>query len=224
MFKVKKVVCIGIVLLTFQVSAQKKVYKEVAFNSQKIRVELHNVDHLKLVTTQEQKVAVSLSDYVENPINLIIKKSRDYINITSELLEAIQQKESDKFCAEQPFFPTYTISIPKNANVEIYYNNGNFTTENFKGTLRLKINEGSINVINPKGRIAIELFSGNVNAVLRNTAFDVTSNHGKIEIFNNTYKEQPKNKTFKGVFGKPSYRLKVNTIHANISIRPRKTQ
>lgn len=215
---------IAVALLTLQVPAQKTVSKEVAYKGQKIQVALGDVDKIVLEHTTVQKVMVTMTSYIENPIGLTLKESNEYIYINSNKLALQTPEKVDKFCSEQPLFPTYKITIPDNAEVAIYYNNGDFVAEGFTGIVNLRLNSGTLDILNLQGSVAIELFSGNINTTVSNSTIDITTNRGKITSFIKAKKFLQTNTSLKGVYGKPIHKLHVRAIHANITLRPTKTQ
>ncbi len=220
----KKVLYISIILFVIQLSAQKKVYKEVAYNSQRISIELHDVDQVELVHTNEQKITISMADYAENPTDLTIKETETYIYIASARIKPIQQAKTDKFCVEQPFFSSYTIAIPKDTEITVYYNNGNFSTKSFNGKLNLNLNKGNVDIQGFTGEITIELFKGSINAKIENTVIAIVSNHGKI-ISDLKFDKLKKTDTLlKGIYGNALNKLKVQSIHANILLSSIRTQ
>ena len=210
--------------MAFQVSAQSNQYREVSYHSQRIQIALNDVDLIELVQNNMQKVTIQMSNYAENPTDLSIKETEEYIFITSTSTPQLQQQQTNKFCAEQPFFPSYIISIPKGAKIEIQYNNGNFIAKNIEGRLDLKMNTGTINIDNCKGWVTAAFFSGAVNAFIKNTHLDIEIHQGKISTSIQSKKLEQTSTLLKGVYGKSLNKLKVRAIQANINVRPIKTQ
>lgn len=220
----KSLICISMVLFGFQLSAQKRVYREIAYNSQKIVIELNDVDKIELENNNDHIITIRMEDYVENPTSLIIKESDEIISILVTEVKPYMMTNIDKFCAVQPLFPTYQISIPSGAETFIYYNNGNFNTKNFQGILNLKVNKGKINIEKFEGSIFIRNFSGSIFSKINNTVLDVISNNGKITINKKSDTIEETSTSIKGVYGNSLHRLKVRSVNANITLNAGITQ
>jgi hypothetical protein len=179
---------------------------------------------VELVHNRLKKVIVSMVNYDENPSDLEITNKNGYIVINSKKIDLINQINMNKFCVESPNFSSYKVSVPYNSEVEIYYNNGNFLTNDFKGRLKLRLNKGNIEISKFVGDLNIELFSGNVSLEIVDSVIDITSNRGKINSDFKLNKSKKSNNSLIGLYGKPFNKLYLKSVYANIDLSTSKTQ
>lgn len=212
-------------LLSLNSFAQKTVVKEVDFNNQNIEIQLGDIDFLEIVHTDQQKVSISMRDYPENPSRVDLVHSEKVIKVKAFRIIPFQVGlKTEKFCYEQPLFPSYKLALPKGCNITITFENGNFSTQNFIGNLNLRLNIGDLTIDNFEGNVNAELFSGNIDAIIKNTEFDILSKHGKITtnfLGNNLQKTDI---SLKGTLGVNNNRLTIKSIKANIVLNTSTTQ
>ncbi len=201
------------------------VEKSVDYNNQTIEIQFGDIDLLEITHTEDQKVSLSMQDYKENPIQVDIKSKDDVIAITSINFTSIEaDSKMDKFCYEQPLFPSYKLMLPKGCNIAIIFENGNFSTQNFIGNLNLRLNTGDVTIDDFEGNINAELFSGNIDATIKDTEVAIRSNHGKITTTFPSNDWQTTDISLNGTLGTKKNLLKVQSINANIMLNSSTTQ
>ncbi|MBJ2176425.1 DUF4097 family beta strand repeat protein [Aureibaculum sp. A20] len=216
---------IFILLISLSISAQKKVLKEVDFNNQNIEVQFEDIDLLEIVRTEDQKISISMVDYVENTTQLEIENVGNNIRIISKSLIPFEPNSKiEKFCYLQPLFPSYKLSLPKGSAVEISYKNGNIEVVSFTGNMDLRLNTGDVKIDDFKGSITTELLFGNINATIRDTEVNIISNHGDITTTFPSEQWQKTDISLKGILGINNNLLKVESISANINLKTIETQ
>ncbi|QCX37152.1 hypothetical protein FF125_01365 [Aureibaculum algae] len=216
---------ISVLLISSSISAQKKVLKEVDFNNQNIEVQFEDIDLLEIVEAEEQKISISMVDYVENPTQLEIENVGNNIRIISKSIIPFEpNSKTEKFCYLQPLFSSYKLSLPKGCDVEISYKNGNIEVVSFNGSMNLRLHTGDVKIDDFKGSITSELLSGNINATIRDTEVNIISNHGEITTTFPSDQWQKTDNSLKGILGINNNLLKVQSINANITLKTIETQ
>ena len=214
-----------LVLFSVQITAQKEIYKEIFYQNQEIDIQLLDVDLVEVMHTDEQKIAITVQDYAENPTLLKIEENKRIITITTSLTAPFQsQVKTEKYCYVQPLYPTFKIMIPKGCTITITYNKGNFKAINFDGNLNLSLDIGDVKIDNFIGKVNTEMLSGNMSVTIVNTTIDVQSNTGKIQTNFPTTNWIKTETSLKGVSGKNTNTLKVLSINANITLNSATTQ
>lgn len=214
-----------LVLFSVQISAQKEIYQEIAYNLEEIDIRLLDVDLIELVSTDESTIAITMQDYVENSTFLKIKENNKLITITASVIEPFQHRvKTEKYCYVQPLFPTFKIAIPKGCSITVSYSKGNFKAINFEGNLNLSLDTGDVEINKFKGKLNAELLSGNINVFIVNTNVGVQSNKGNIQANFSTVNWQKTKTSLEGIYGKYINDLKVKAINANIVLNSATTQ
>ncbi len=212
-------------LVYLSISAQKMVLKEIDFKNQNIEVHFEDIDLLEIVQTEDQKMSISMVDYVENPTQLEIENVENNIRIISKSIISFEpNSKTEKFCYLQPLFPSYKLSLPKGCDVEISYKNGDIEVVSFNGNMTLTLNTGDVKIDDFKGSITSELLSGNINATIRDTEVNIISNHGEITTTFPSVQWQKTDISLKGILGINNNLLKVQSINANITLKTIETQ
>lgn len=205
--------------------AQKIVIKEIDYNNQSIEIQLGDIDLLEIVHSDEKKISMSLQDYAENPVDLNIASSDELILFTTSVITPIgEDLKINKFCYEQPLFPSYRLMIPQGCDITVTFKNGNFSTQNFTGNLILRLNTGDLTIDGFKGSINAELFSGNVDVTIKDTETAILSNHGKITTTFPVKKWRRTNISLEGTLGLKDNLLIVQSINGNILLNSSTTQ
>jgi len=193
--------------------------------SKSLLIELPSLEHIELkinqstdsmIVSYKNTDAQNVPTISDNGVTVHVKVSKE--------ASALKGTEKNKYRAGQPIYPSYNISIPKDMNVQLFYDKGNFGTANFKGTLEVHLNSGVVNLHQFKGLVNIESFSGLIHCSLSAAMVAVSSNKGKI-ITDLEDKRLVKTSTsLNGIFKNANNVLKIKTIHAKVNLKSLPTQ
>jgi len=201
-------------------TAQKTIKKSFNSKANRVIVEFDYIDQVEIITTDitNQIAVISKSDEVASS-KISIEEINDKLfiksidqNITGSDIAVI------KLSNIQPMYSSYQILIPRNMNVDVSIENGDFNSKNFQGKLHLKMEEGTIKMDSFSGEVVIKINIGNVLITdIEDCSFDIRSNLGKIN--SNIDLKKDKENHFYGIVGSKKNSLFINAILANIHLK-----
>ena len=136
----------------------------------------------------------------------------------------LEGTEKNKYRAGQPLFPTYIIYMPKDKNVQLFYDKGNFETANFRGVLDLHLDMGTVDIEQFEGKLSIESFSGLINCTIREAMLNVKSTYGEISTNLRDNRIEQTMNSLSGVYRNANNVLKIKSIHAKVNLKSVLTQ
>ena len=217
----KPLLYIILLLISIESIAQARAVKIADFKGEQIFIKLEDIDHINLSHNTNGKIEVSMSDYQENPYALSMEIIDKKIFIISKSQGIQKEFEANKFCAIQPFFASYSVSVPKGATIYLNYAEGNLKAKDFNAHLFVKLNKGHLEFEAYQGFLDLELFSGSVNLSVEGAAFDLFTSKG--QIINKLPIEISKN-SLKGVFNNSDNSINIRSIQANIELSAVRSQ
>ena len=214
---------IFLILFFFTVNtfAQNIFKKSIISKADKIVIEFNVIDQIELITSEvyNKIEVVSESENISSS-NIILEETKGVIFISSIDNNIVENEfEVDKQCVVQPIYTSYKIRIPKNTEVEVSYIQGNFYTDNFVGSLNLKVEEGIVKINEFEGSVFIHINIGDVNILgLNNTSLNVRSNLGKVTSSIQTKEITKFKNKVDGIIGENLNQLTINAILANVHL------
>lgn len=199
-------------------SAQNLIDKTVSAGAKYIFIELHFIDNLKIVNSENDKIEVISENNFGGASNFVLKEEKGTITIKDIRKFEENREKIDKDCVVQPVYPSYLIKIPKNKRVKIMITEGNFIVKDYRGDLAIDLERGIAQLENIQGKINLQINVGNVFCKVKDTELDIHTNMGFIEANEIISLMDTDKKSFKGVVGKPNNKLNINALKANIYI------
>ena len=218
----KQLILIANLFIFTTIFCQKTVVKTVASNAKNIIIQLDNIDILSLKTTNTKVISVTATELISEASYFTLSEEKG-----SVIIKSVSKSESEKpvnVCFEQPLLTSYRIEIPKNKTVEIQINNGNFSSNKFVGNLVLNLKQGeiaindfigNINILNISGKIDCSFLNGKIVAETKLGA--ITSKLDKLNLVINQ-------NLVTGFVNNELNSLKIQTVRANINLKPLKIQ
>ena len=213
------------ILISLRVFCQDFDQKTILTGSKSVLIELASIENIELsMNKSSEKIEVMYRNTnAEN--EPIISDDGTTVHIAvAKNAYSLEGTEKNKYRAGQPLYPSYMIRIPKNMNVQLFYDKGNFRMTNFEGALAIHLNSGVVDINQFKGTVSVESFSGKINCSLNAARLDVNSNKGALV---STLKDKRLIETqnsLKGIFNNAKNVLKINTIHAKVNLKWMSTQ
>lgn len=203
--------------------SQNTITKTLTSNATTINIELEQADAINIVHNTEGIIAVKMNTYPFSKYLLTIEEKNNEIFILSKKIEVENLKEINKICKEQPFYPSFEISIPKQKNIYLHYKKGNFYTSNFYGNITLEAENSNVHINGFKGKSNITVLAGFIECALSNSIINIENSKARI-----TTTFDKKNTVFlkklQMDYQKPINSLKIKTIYANVLLKTFKTQ
>ncbi|MCK0132441.1 DUF4097 domain-containing protein [Flavobacteriaceae bacterium F08102] len=198
---------------------QQLISKQVLYEGELIVIELADIDELRIEQSPSSILSIEMEGQGDVLSMLSLNKTPELLVISSTELINQTVNTIEKFCKIQPLYNSYSLKIPKGAQVEVSYGEGNFSLDHFSGDLTLNFNRGDVNLINFQGHCEISLYAGNIMAKLKNTFFDIDTSLGRFttDLTSEAYTE--KSHHYKGSYGNAKNFLKVKTVRANIDLK-----
>ena len=183
-------------------------------------IELASFNKLELknsLNSNEFSVKFSNSGYAppqleeENEAVLIrVKKNEDFL----------AGSQRDKYRSDQPVYPNYIISVPKNTVVKLVYDKGDFEAKAFLGNLAIYFHHGIVNLCDLSGEVVVQSYSGLINCWLKNTEISAQSRNGGMSSLIEDDQLRVEETIVKGIFGSPLNKLHIQTVNAKVNLRP----
>ena len=199
--------------------------KIISTTSKSILIELASVEYIELnmnESADKMEVLYKNTDIQNTPI---ITDNGTTVRIAvSKNATNLKGTDKNKYRAGQPIYPSYEIRIPKDMYVQLFYDKGNFKTNDFYGNLELHLNTGEVTINQFKGVVNIESFSGNINCNMNAAMIAISSNKGEIVSNLKDTRLVETATSLNGIFKNANNVLKIKTIHAKVNLKTRSTQ
>jgi hypothetical protein len=205
-------------LNVLHLNAQNLIDRTVSARSKFIFIELHFIDNLEIVNSDNDKIEVISENNFGGSSNFILKEEKGTVTIKDVQKFEENNEVRDKDCVVQPVYPSYLIRIPRNKKVKIMITEGNLNVKGYKGDVTIDLERGIARLERLNGRIDLNINVGNVYCRLKNTELNIHTNMGFIRGDKNISVGDKEVKTFKGTIGKPNNKLNINALKANIYI------
>lgn len=212
-------------LSSLPIFSQEFDEKIISTTSKSMLIELASVEHIELKMNENiEKIEVLYKNTdTQNTPNITDDGTTVRIAV-SKNANNLKGTNKNKYRAGQPIYPSYEIRIPKDMYVQLFYDKGNFRTNDFYGNLELHLNSGEVTINQFKGVVNIESFSGNINCNMNAAMISISSNKGEI-VSNLKDTRLVKTATsLNGIFKNANNVLKIKTIHAKVNLKTRSTQ
>ena len=199
--------------------------KIISTTSKIMLIELASVEQIELKMNEsadKMEVLYKNTDVQNTPI---ITDNGTTVRIAvSKNATNLKGTDKNKYRAGQPIYPSYEIRIPKDMEVQLFYDKGNFKTNDFYGNLDLHLNSGEVTINQFKGVVNIESFSGNINCSMNAAVIAISSNKGEIVSHLKDVRLVETATSLNGIFKNANNVLKIKTIHAKVILKTRSTQ
>ena len=199
--------------------------KIISTTSKTMLIELASVEQIELKMNEsadKMEVLYKNTDVQNTPI---ITDNGTTVRIAvSKNATNLKGTDKNKYRAGQPIYPSYEIRIPKDMEVQLFYDKGNFKTNDFYGNLDLHLNSGEVTINQFKGVVNIESFSGNINCSMNAAVIAISSNKGEIVSHLKDVRLVETATSLNGIFKNANNVLKIKTIHAKVILKTRSTQ
>ena len=218
----KQLILISSLFIFTTIFSQKTVVKTILSNTKNIIIQLDDIDILNLKTTNTNTISVTATELIQESSNFTIFEEKG-----SVIVKSVRKKEVEKpvnVCFEQPLLTSYDIEIPKNKTVEIQINNGNFNSSKFVGNLVLNLKQGEIAINDFIGNISILNISGKIDCSFLNGKIIAKTKLGSITSKLNTLNLTVSKNLITGFVNNELNSLKIQTVRANINLKPLKIQ
>lgn len=208
-----------------RVFSQEFDEKIISTTSKSMLIELASVEYIELKMNEsadKMEVLFKNTDVQNTPI---ITDNGTTVRIAvSKNATNLKGTDKNKYRAGQPIYPSYEIRIPKDMEVQLFYDKGNFKTNDFYGNLDLYLNSGEVTINQFKGVVNIESFSGNINCSMNAAMIAISSNKGEIVSNLKDARLVETATSLNGIFKNANNVLKIKTIHAKVNLKTRSTQ
>lgn len=182
---------------------------------EKIILKVHNnLDQVIVSYQNTNNQNVPIINDTEGTIHIKIARNANILKGT----------EKNKYRAGQPLFPTYSISIPKDMYVQLFYGKGNFETANFQGVLDLRLDTGTVAIKQFEGKLSVESFSGLINCTINAAMLNVNSTNGEISTNLQDMRLKQTATSLSGIYKNANNVLKIKSIHAKVNLKSVLTQ
>lgn len=204
-------ILLGICQLTF---GQHFIEKSFDTSSKNIEIICQNIDKLKLISTLDKKVKISLTDAQDRFSNIDVYTEKDRLFIKQK--EPLPQESINKFCVEQAVFVSYIISVPNDSQVFVRMVSGNLNITNFKGFVNAQLETGAVILDDNSGAINLKIVDGSVLVIIKNTQLNLMTNLGEIASAIPILLPSENKKLLTGIYQSDQNKLTVKAIKANI--------
>ena len=127
--------------------------------------------------------------------------------------------EKNKYRAGQPVYPSYIIQIPKDLDVQLFYDKGNFKASNFKGKLDLHLDTGNVVIESFNGELDINSFAGLIQCTISNGVVNVVSTKGSVVSNFQDKRLVHTMNSLKGIYVNANNVLKIKSIHGKVNLK-----
>ena len=188
-------------------------------------IEFASVEEITLnVHDHSDKVIVFYQDTDDENIPEITEADGTIHIKTAKAITRLKGTEKNKYRAGQPIFPSYMIHIPKDLDVQLFYEKGNFKTTNFNGKLDLHLDTGNAIINQFEGELAIESFAGLIRCNVLTARLHVISTKGKIVSDLQDKRLLRTKNSLKGIYVNANNVLKIKSIHGKVNLKSMLTQ
>ncbi len=171
------------------------------------------------VHESEDRVIISYQDTDDENVPEISDKDGTIRIKPKKKITKLKGTEKNKYRAGQPVYPSYTIQVPKDLDVQLFYDKGNFKASNFKGKLDLHLDTGNVVIESFKGELDINSFAGLIRCTISNAIVNVVSTKGGI-VSNIQDKRLVQTMTsLNGIYVNANNVLKIKTIHGKVNLK-----
>ena len=203
--------------------AQKTPQKTLISDTRTVVIELASVEQILLkttTTTNKIKVGYIHTNYTNTP-TIFEKENVVYIQISKDA-QKLSGVEKTKYRAGQPLYPSYIIEVPKDVEVQLLYDKGNFLTEHFYGDLDIRLNSGDVTINQFKGTMNISTYSGKIDVTLNSANIFVENSKGDSQSNLQDKRLVRTGTLLKGVYRNASNMLKIRTVTSKITLNSAK--
>ena len=202
-------------------TGQSQELKTLRSQARSVVIDLASFNHFKLKNSAQQDYfAINYSNHISFQEPTIAEKNGSVhvaVVIAKDYLPGSQQH---KYRAGQPEYPDYTIELPKNVEVKIVYEKGNFEMNKFLGNVALFVNHGAIDIIDPNGSVFVQSYAGTINCWLHSAAITIENTNGSISSKLQDEKLKSGKGFLKGIYKEPKHELEIRTIAAKVQLQP----
>lgn len=168
------------------VSGQKLVTKAVANpESQRIYVAAKNCFQVNLTTAQSQELEVKATiegEYLDDLIVKIEEQGKDIFVSTGFLPNFIHP--NDKLSAHKVVSIALEISVPNNANIQVFGTNTNLIAQGQYKNLKVTLADGNCTLKNISAKADIKTQKGNIILNTESGTISTHSQYGKVSLHN----------------------------------------
>ncbi len=216
---------IVLILGSFNVFSQNIEKKTVISKSKSLLIEFASVEKITLnIHDSSDKITISYRDTDDQNVPKINDTDGAIYIKVAKSANKLKGIEKNKYRAGQPLFPTYIINVPKDMNVQLFYDKGNFKTVNFKGVLDLHLDAGTVEIDEFEGELSIESFSGLIHCNVSAAMLNVVSSKGKITSNLQDNRLRQTKTSLNGTYVNANNVLKIKSIHAKVNLKSMLTQ
>ena len=224
-------------LVSFTVSAQKVIEKQLTTKADNIEVEFKFADDIILKTWDKNEI------YIKAVVSVNQGEFDDYFDLkvdnTSSILE-IESTYGDLFkkqneirkarkdgkwnpCDNLDIDAKYTLYVPKTLRLRVKSISGSVASENYEGELDIDIISGDIDIKDYEGELRLKTISGDIDIHIAKSSLLAETITGMIYSDKDMEFDQGKNRVVgskvTGTFGDAKSRLHLKTISGSIYLR-----
>jgi len=199
--------------------SQEKVVQRRSMTAHELEVLTYGLDDIVIESSENNELEVILFDENPHTHNILFNEKGEILKVSFELkIPPLQDEVFRKYITRRLERARVVIKVPKNKHITVHGKTIGVTSKSYLGDLDVYIERGNVKLNTILGNSKVYLFQGNVFADTFKADLSLTTTKGVI-LVNDEKKVSP----FQGQYPPSLKSFTVNSIHANITVKTKKT-